>query len=200
VELAEAVLLSLWLYPTISTRELLCLPKSGPAVTGAGDLTKGCSGAGSSIPLLANDGYADLFCFTTGLSRADVSTLNEPVGGRALNWKPLAGGLTSTGVAPLFCAELSWPRLAEIRARREIEASLGSLLVLGERTRPSGRGGGGVLSAPPGVAPDVPDVGSSVCMKQHLLPYGQEPDTQNVLQISVLYFGCRDTLRTSSSP
>lgn len=44
------------LYPTISLRELLCLPKSGPAVTGAGDLAVICSGAGSKMPLLANDG------------------------------------------------------------------------------------------------------------------------------------------------
>ena len=43
-------------YPTISILAKLCLPRSGPAVTGAGDLAAICSGAGSKIPLLANEG------------------------------------------------------------------------------------------------------------------------------------------------
>ena len=49
------------------------------------------------MPLLAKEGYADLFCFIEAPSKADVSTRNEPVGG-------LVKGklLVSTGVgAPL---------------------------------------------------------------------------------------------------
>lgn len=129
-------------------------------MTGTGDLTD-CSGADCSRPLLANDGNADLFCLEVELSRVDVSTLKEPVGGRLLNWKPLLEGLESTGVETPFEfvePEASWFRFAEIRARRDTEASLGSLLVLMERSRPSGRGGGGMFSEPGG----TPDVGSSV--------------------------------------
>jgi len=45
-----------WLYPTISRRELLWRPRSGPAVTGAGDLPVMRSDAWISTPLLANEG------------------------------------------------------------------------------------------------------------------------------------------------
>ena len=63
-----------------------------------------------------------------------------------------------------------------MRARSELETSFGSLFVLDERARPSGFAGGGAPSAPGG----PPEAGSSVWMKQHLLPYGQEPETQKV--------------------
>jgi hypothetical protein len=171
-------------------------------VTGPGDLARTGSGAGNKMPLLAKEGYADLFCLTEA-SSVEVSTRKEPVGGR-VNWNPLA---ESIGVARLFG---SWPRFAEIRARIDTLTSLGSLLVLSERARPSGRcccrGALSVAGVPLlAVAAVAPDVGSSVCMKQHLLPYGHDPDTQNVwgwcvsdynhgkrtneltLQISVLY-------------
>lgn len=163
------------LYPTISRRKLLCLPKSGPAVTGPGDLARTVSGAGSKMPLLAKEGYADLFCLTE-VSSVDVSTRKEPVGGR-LNWKALP---ESVGVTRLF---ESCPRFAEIRASIDTFTSLGSLFVLSERARPSGRccGALSVAGVPLlAVAAVAPDVGSSVCMKQHLLPYGHDPDTQNV--------------------
>jgi hypothetical protein len=129
-------------------------------VTGTGDFTDG-SGADCSRPLLANVGKADLFCFEVELSSVDVSTLKEPVGGRLLYWKPLLEGLESTGVeTPLELVEpeASWLRFAEMRARRDTDASLGSLFVLMERSRPSGRGGGGTFSEPGG----APEVGSSV--------------------------------------
>ena len=162
------------LYPTISIRARLCLPRSGPAVTGAGDFAVIGSGAGSRIPLLAKEGYADLFCFTEGPSKAEVSTLSEPVGGRPpVNWKPL--GFISMGVDAVGLL------LAEMRARRERDASFGSLLVLIERARPSGRCCNGAFSAPgvPAVG-GAPELGSSVWIKQQRLPYGQEPETQNV--------------------
>jgi len=74
-----------WLYPTISRRELLCLPKSGPAVRGTtGDFIGVCSEFDNIKALLAKVGYADLFCFVI-LLRVDVSTRSEPVGGRL--WK-----------------------------------------------------------------------------------------------------------------
>jgi len=38
------------------------------------------------MTLLANVGYADLFCFPVELSNTEVSTRSEPVGGRELNW------------------------------------------------------------------------------------------------------------------
>lgn len=149
------------LYPTISRRELLCLPKSGPAVTGAGDFADICSGAGSRMPLLAKDGYADLFCLTEA-SRADVSTRSEPVGGR-VNWNELL----STGVARPFG---SWFRFPEIRAKSDTLASLGSLFVLSERSRPSECCCVvfSIAGVPPGPVP--PDVGNSVWIKQHRFP------------------------------
>jgi len=55
-------------------------------------------------------------------------------------------------------------RLAEIRARSETVESFGSLLVLIDR----GRASGGFSE--PGVAGLWPLAGSSVWMKQHLLP------------------------------
>jgi hypothetical protein len=127
------------------------------------------------MPLLAKEGYADLFCLTEE-SSVDVSTRKEPVGGRE-NWNVLLP--ESVGVARLFVFE-SWPRFAEIRARMDTLASLGSLFVLSERSRPSGRCGGALSVAGVPLLPVAPDVGSSVCMKQHLLPYGHDPDTQNV--------------------
>lgn len=145
-------------------------------MTGPGDLGRTGSGAGSKIPLLAKAGYADLFCLTEA-SIVDVSTRKEPVGGR-VNWNAVA---ESVGVGRLF---ESCPRFAEIRARIDTLASLGSLFVLKDRARPSGRCCGGALSVAGVpllvVAAVAPDVGNSVCMKQHLLPYGHDPDTQNV--------------------
>lgn len=87
------------------------------------------------MPLLANVGYADLFCcFMEEPSNTEVSTLSDPMGGR-LNWKLLLDD-GSTGVATL--PGLGEPLLFFNRARRDVEASLGSLLVLMERARPSG--------------------------------------------------------------
>ena len=113
------------------------------------------------MPLLVKDGYADLFCFTE-VSRADVSTLNDPVGGR-VNWNELPSDAVD-----------SWVRLPEIRARRETFVSLGSLMVLSERPRPSDiccvvLSVPGVV-APPVTGPVTPAVGSSVWMKQHRFP------------------------------
>lgn len=102
-----------------------------------------------------------------------------------------------------------------MRARSELETSFGSLFVLDERARPSVFTGGGAPSAPGG----PPEAGSSVWMKQHLFPYGQEPETQNVydnaevsnsicgrlrmgtrtLQISVLYCVGGIKARTSAT-
>ena len=58
--------------------------------------------------------------------------------------------------------------------------SAGSLLVLIERARPSGRAEGGAFSGVPPGTGAPPEVGSSVWMKQHRLPYGHEPETQKV--------------------
>jgi hypothetical protein len=128
------------------------------------------SGAWSRTPLLAKDGYADLFCLSDAPS-TDVSTRREPVGGR-VNWKPPLLGVASVGVGALFCCS----RL-EMRARRDTDPSLGSLLVLRERARPSCAVGGGGIASPLG-----PDGGSSVWIKQHRFPYGQEPETQKVCE------------------
>ena len=122
-----------------------------------------------STPLLVNVGYADLFCFSEALASTDVSTRSDPVGGR-VNWNPLpVDGVASVGVGASAASRLA------IRASNETDASFGSLFVLMERARPSDERGGGGAASPP-----VPDGGSSVCIKQHLLPYGHEPDTQNV--------------------
>lgn len=125
-------------------------------MTGPGDFARTGSGAGNKTPLLAKEGYADLFCLTV-VSSVEVSTRKEPVGGRE-NWNVLG----STELA-WFC---SWPRFAEIRARIDTLASLGSLFVLNERARPSGRCCGGALSVTGvpllTVAAVAPDVGSSV--------------------------------------
>ena len=134
-------------------------------MTGPGDFCDFCSGAGKRIPLLVKDGYADLFCFTE-VSRADVSTLNDPVGGR-VNWNELPSIEFPGAVG-------SWVRLPEIRAKRETFVSLGSLLVLSERTRPSDSccvvvSVPGVV-APPDTGHATPAVGSSVWMKQHRFP------------------------------
>jgi hypothetical protein len=128
-------------------------------VTGPGDLGRTGSGAGSKIPLLAKEGYADLFCLTEE-SSVDVSTRKEPVGGR-VNWN----ALLPESVGVLFVFD-SWPRFAEIRAKIDTLASLGSLFVLRERARPSGCCCGGALSVAGvpllAVAAVAPDVGSSV--------------------------------------
>lgn len=109
-------------------------------MTGAGDFAPLWSTFWRSTPLLANAGYADLFCFIADASKVVVSTLREPVGGR-VNGYPLLV-LASTGVDVLLVLE-SWLRLAEIRARSDTPPSLGSLLVLKDLARPSGRGAGG---------------------------------------------------------
>lgn len=81
----------------MSSRVVLCRPKSGPAVNGTGDLIVDWSGWESIRALLVNVGYADLFCFVTVLS-AVVSTRREPVGGRVLK-NEAEEDETSTGVA-----------------------------------------------------------------------------------------------------
>ena len=161
--------------PTISSLELACLPKSGPAVTGPGDLAAVSSPAGMRTPLCANAGYADLFCL--GIVAASVTfVLTRRCSGRPLTWNPADGGVVLKLPEPEFIA-FSCVRFAVIRASSELEdTSLGSLFVLDDRARPSGLLGGGVPSAP-GAAPLA---GSSVWMKQHRFPYGQDPDTQNV--------------------
>lgn len=134
---------------------------SGCAVIAIGDIVV-CSAFGSwwcIMPPFGKAGYADLFSFDIPtLLSVDVSTLNAP--GRAPIEKEFAGGITSTGVgAALGLPGEPWLRLAEIRASREVEPSLGSLFVLDERARPWPRlVGGGVPSAPGG----APLAGSSV--------------------------------------
>jgi len=96
--------------------------------------------------------------------RADVSTRRDPVGGRPLK-NPPPGGETSTGVASFFLC---------IRCNNEIEDSLGSLF---DRSRLGVFVDGGGAPSAPGATPET---GSSVCMKQHRLPYGQAPETQKV--------------------
>lgn len=62
-----------------------------------------------------------------------MSTRRAP--GRPFSWKPLDGGVVLT----LPVLELMVPscvRFAEIRASKEVDTSLGSLLVLPERSRP----------------------------------------------------------------
>ena len=169
----------------MSSLELACLPKSGPAVTGPGDLAVGSSPEDMRMPLCAcaNVGYADLFCFASDASATLVLTRSpsgRPPPPPLIDWKPAEGGVVLA--LPEFECECecsvddSCERFAEMRARSELDTSFGSLFVLDERARPSGFAGGGAPSAPG----PPPDAGSSVCMKQHLLPYGQDPDTQKV--------------------
>jgi len=116
------------------------------------------------MPLLAKDGYADLFCFNDGPSREEVSTRREPTAGRA-NETFFVGVESGT---ELF---VSWFRFAEMRARSETEVSLGSLLVLIERERPSVFDWEVALSEAllfPGFG--FPATGTSVWMKQQRLP------------------------------
>lgn len=127
-------------------------------MTGPGDIAGASSPAGIRIPLWAKVGYADLFCLVLAVSITEVSTLKAP----GLPEKVAEGGVVLTLPVP----EFSWLRFAEMRARREVETSLGSLLVLAERALPSGLAGGGAPSAPGG----APDAGSSVWMKQQRLP------------------------------
>lgn len=151
----------------------ICRPKSGPAVTGPGD--------SACIWVLANVGYADLFCFDATGASTFVSTRSEPVAGLCPNWKvPPSIALVAVGVViPAFCSSF---RFAAMRARSDDCASFGSLFVLMERARPSGAGGVALLVSvfAPGAPGGVPDCGSSVWMKQQRLPYGHEPDTQKV--------------------
>ena len=156
----------------MSSLELACLPKSGPAVTGPGDLAVGSSPEDMTMPLCANVGYADLFCFEIDGSATSVLTRSCP--GRAVLDTVADGGVVLTLPGPEFIA--SCVRFAEMRARSELDTSFGSLFVLDERARPSGLAGGGAPSAPGG----PPEAGSSVWMKQHLFPYGQDPETQKV--------------------
>ena len=164
----------------MSSLELACLPKSGPAVTGPGERAVGSSPEDMRMPLCAcaNVGYADLFCFAAAAAASATLVFTRSDSGRPLIWKPAEGGVVLALPADEPSA-LSCVRFAEMRARSELETSFGSLFVLDERARPSGFVGGGAPSAPGG----PPEAGSSVWMKQHLLPYGQEPETQNVCTI-----------------
>lgn len=94
-----------------------------------------------------------MFCLVLAVSITEVSTLKAP--GRPE--KVAEGGVVLTLPEPELRV-LSWVRFAEIRARRDVETSLGSLFVLADRARPSGFVGGGAPSAPGG----APDAGSSV--------------------------------------
>lgn len=76
----------------MSNLELACLPKSGPAVTGPGDLAVGSSAAGIKTPLCANVGYADLFCLEIVVLSVTV-VLMRSESGRPLTWKPADGGV-----------------------------------------------------------------------------------------------------------
>jgi len=138
--------------------------------------------------LLANVGNALLFCLTAAPpSSALVSTRRLPRPGR-LTWK----------VGVVASSLLS--RLALIRASSDCSFSVPSALdELAEGVR-SGAFAAlfdvfavagadvpfGVVAPSP---PAPPGPGSSVWMQQQRLPYGHEPETQKVLQISVLY--CR---------
>lgn len=73
------------------------------------------------MPLCVKLGNADLFCFPAFGSSTEVSTRNDP--GRPP--KPVAGGVVLT-LPGLFAPRGSW-RFAEMRARREVDPSLGSL-------------------------------------------------------------------------
>lgn len=187
--------------PTTSPLRRLCIPNSGPAVAGPGDRRAGAS-AGMRTPLAAKVGYADLFCFMPARSSDAVSTRRAP--GRVILPSPADGGVVVVGVPPLAGVAVagvlppSWFRCAEMRWRSDTGGCSGSLFVLVDRVWVSGFliWGGGVPSAPGG----CPDDGSSVWMKQQRFPYGHDPDTQNVLQISVLYLGCLGTFLISSSP
>lgn len=142
-------------------------PRSGPAVTGPGDLLPDVSLA-NKTPLAAKEGYADLFwCLRLGWSSDEVSTRRAPVGGREPDWYPLGDESFEwvlVGVAFAAALVLSWLRLAEMRARSETGGSLESL---SERLRvASVTFGGGAPSAPGG----APEAGSSVWMKQQRLP------------------------------
>ena len=150
--------------PTISSLEFACLPKSGPAVTGPGDRAAPSSPEDIRMPLCANVGNADLFCCFAIDTSATLVLTRKP-SGRPPDWNPPEGGVVLMLPDPELMPP-SWVRFADMRASRELETSFGSLVVLGERLRPSGFDGGGAPSAP-GVPPEA---GSSVCMKQHLLP------------------------------
>ncbi len=122
----------------------------------------------------ANDGNADLFCCLE-IDTSATFVLTRSPSGRPPAWNPADGGvvlkLPEPELMPLSCV-----RFAEMRASSELETSFGSLFVLDERARPSTFVGGGT----PSVLGGPPAEGSSVWMKQHLLPYGHDPDTQNV--------------------
>ena len=70
-------------------RAAACLPKSGAAVTGPGDIAGGSSLDDTRMPLCVNVGNADLFCLAALGSNTDVSTRSEP--GRPP--KPVDGGV-----------------------------------------------------------------------------------------------------------
>jgi hypothetical protein len=93
-----------------------------------------CSEVGSRIPLLANVGYADLFCFIEVTSTA-VSTLKVPVGGR-VNWNPLVGFISAE--VDVALTEESCCERWEMRVSSDIDVEASVSLL--ERSRPSEAG------------------------------------------------------------
>jgi len=61
------------------------------------------------MPLLANVGYADLFCLTEG-STLVVSTLRDPVGGLVSGKAPVGVGIIGVAVALVFGEPSCWDR------------------------------------------------------------------------------------------
>ena len=84
--------------PTMSIRAEACLPKSGPAVTGPGDIAGASSLDETRMPLCVKEGNADLFCFPAEGSKTEVSTRNDP--GRPLKLADGGVGLMPLGLLP----------------------------------------------------------------------------------------------------
>jgi hypothetical protein len=79
------------------------------------------------MPLLANVGYADLFCFTEG-STLVVSTRSDPVGGLVSGKAEVGVGLMGVAVAVVL-GEPSCCERWEMRERRDTDEDMsGSLL------------------------------------------------------------------------
>lgn len=119
--------------------------------------------------LLPKAGYADLFCLDTW-STTLVSTLRLPV--RGLRLRICAGNVPGVDVAIIESEAI----LEDTRPINAIEGSSTSLCRLMERALDDLA----FCAEPASLELGNSDDGSSVWMKQHRLPYGQEPDTQNV--------------------
>lgn len=81
----------------MSSLELACLPKSGPAVTGPGERAPPSSPEAMNMPLCASVGYADLFCLEIGTSVTFV--LTRSCSGRPPT-NPADGGVVLTLPVP----------------------------------------------------------------------------------------------------